>query len=42
MFENLPKEWIDAYKAGIWTEFMEQRTHGHTAGGKKIFLKKAF
>jgi len=39
MFENLPKEWIDAYEAGIWTEFMEQRAPGHTAGGEKIFKK---
>lgn len=37
IFENLPKEWIDAYEAGIWTEFMEQRAPGHTAGGERIF-----
>ncbi|MEM3714561.1 MAG: glycyl radical protein [Nitrososphaeria archaeon] len=39
MFENLSKEWIDAYNAGIWTEFMEQRAPGHTAGGERIFTK---
>jgi len=37
IFESLPKEWIDAYEAGIWTEFMEQRAPGHTAGGERIF-----
>lgn len=37
IFENLPKEWIEAYNAGIWTEFMEQRAPGHTAGGERIF-----
>ncbi len=39
IFENLPKEWIEAYEAGIWTEFMEQRAPGHTAGGERIFKK---
>ena len=34
IFESLPEEWIDAYEAGIWTEFMEQRAPGHSAGGK--------
>ena len=37
IFETLPQEWIDAYEAGIWTEFMEQRCPGHTAGGGRIF-----
>jgi len=37
IFENLPQEWIEAYEAGIWTEFMEQRAPGHTAGGEGIF-----
>ena len=37
MFENLSSEWIDAYNAGIWTEFMEQRAPGHTAGGERIY-----
>lgn len=39
LFENLPKEWTDAYEAGVWTEFMEQRSPGHTAGGERIFNK---
>lgn len=37
IFRNLPKEWIAAYEAGVWTEFMEQRAPGHTAGGERIF-----
>jgi formate C-acetyltransferase len=37
IFSNLPKEWKDAYEAGVWTEFMEQRAPGHTAGGERIF-----
>jgi pyruvate formate-lyase/glycerol dehydratase family glycyl radical enzyme len=37
IFESLPREWMDAYEAGIWTEFMEQRAPGHTAGGERIF-----
>ncbi|MEM2910133.1 MAG: glycyl radical protein [Nitrososphaerota archaeon] len=37
IFNHLPKEWKDAYEAGIWTEFMEQRAPGHTAGGDRIF-----
>ncbi|MGB9840242.1 trans-4-hydroxy-L-proline dehydratase [Thermovenabulum sp.] len=39
IFENLPEEWIEAYNAGLWTEFMEQRAPGHTAGGDRIFKK---
>lgn len=39
IFENLPQEWIEAYNAGLWTEFMEQRAPGHTAGGDRIFKK---
>mgnify|MGYP000852019220 FL=1 len=32
-------EWKDAYEAGIFTEFMEQRTPGHTVLGDKIYTK---
>ncbi len=39
IFKNLPSEWIDCYEAGIWTEFMEQRSPGHTAGGERVFKK---
>jgi len=30
-------EWLEAYKAGIFTEFQEQRAPGHTVLGYKIF-----
>ena len=31
--------WLDAYEAGIFTEFQEQRAPGHTVLGDKIFKK---
>jgi len=39
LFQRMPKEWLQCYEAGIWTEFMEQRAPGHTAGGERIFHK---
>ncbi|MDO5725100.1 MAG: glycyl radical protein [Tissierellia bacterium] len=39
MFQELDKEWQDAYAAGIFTEFMEQRGPGHTVGDKKLYQK---
>lgn len=39
MFEALPKEWLNAYKAGVFTEFMEQRPPGHTVLDDKIYNK---
>jgi formate C-acetyltransferase len=30
-------EWLDAYGAGIFTEFQEQRAPGHTVAGDKIY-----
>jgi len=39
MFEELPREWKDAYEAGIFTEFMEQRAPGHTVLDGKIYAK---
>lgn len=32
-------EWHNAYEAGIFTEFMEQRAPGHTVAGYKVFRK---
>jgi len=32
-------EWIDAYNAGVFTEFQEQRAPGHTVCGSKIYRK---
>lgn len=37
IFESLTPEWKDAYAAGIFTEFQEQRAPGHTVLGKKMF-----
>ncbi len=37
LFATLPQEWKDAYAAGIFTEFQEQRAPGHTALGIKMF-----
>ncbi len=39
IFANVDNEWKDAYEAGVFTEFMEQRAPGHTVAGKKIFSK---
>jgi len=39
IFKNLDKEWHDAYAAGVFTEFQEQRAPGHTVLGKKMFRK---
>jgi len=39
IFQEMSEEWKDAYNAGIFTEFMEQRVPGHTAGGERIFKK---
>ncbi|MFR3330422.1 MAG: trans-4-hydroxy-L-proline dehydratase [Odoribacter splanchnicus] len=37
IFQSLPQEWKDAYAAGLFTEFQEQRAPGHTALGIKMF-----
>ena len=39
IFDLLPEEWHQAFSAGIFTEFMEQRAPGHTVGDGKIFAK---
>ena len=39
MFQQLPEEWKNAYEAGIFTEFMEQRAPGHTVADDKIYRK---
>jgi len=39
IFEEMSQEWKDAYQAGIYTEFMEQRAPGHTALGDVIYRK---
>ncbi|MFZ1613426.1 MAG: pyruvate formate lyase family protein, partial [Holophaga sp.] len=39
IFEALPTEWHQAYGAGIFTEFMEQRAPGHTVLDDKIYTR---
>ncbi|MGZ5469134.1 MAG: trans-4-hydroxy-L-proline dehydratase, partial [Candidatus Aminicenantales bacterium] len=39
IFSEMTKEWIDAYEAGVFTEFMEQRAPGHTVLDDKIYKK---
>jgi len=39
IFAEVSQEWIDAYEAGIYTEFMEQRAPGHTVLDDKIYKK---
>ncbi|MFX0074759.1 MAG: trans-4-hydroxy-L-proline dehydratase [Candidatus Hermodarchaeota archaeon] len=38
IFSQVDQEWINAYTAGIFTEFMEQRAPGHTVAGKNIWM----
>ena len=37
IFSHVPKEWEEAYHAGVFTEFMEQRAAGHTAMDGKLY-----
>ena len=37
IFGHVPDEWLAAYQAGLFTEFMEQRAAGHTALDGKIY-----
>jgi formate C-acetyltransferase len=39
MFASLPEDWHEAFSAGIFTEFMEQRAPGHTVADGKIYDK---
>ena len=39
IMKSMSQEWHDAYDAGIFTEFMEQRAPGHTVAGNKIYRK---
>ena len=39
IFREVTEEWKEAYEAGIFTEFMEQRSPGHTVLGDKIYKK---
>jgi formate C-acetyltransferase len=39
VFDQVPEEWSAAYKAGLFTEFMEQRAPGHTTLDNIIYKK---
>jgi len=39
IFSAVDENWKRAYKAGIFTEFQEQRAPGHTVAGGKIYKK---
>jgi formate C-acetyltransferase len=39
IMRSMAPEWIEAYNAGIFTEFQEQRAPGHTVCGNKIYHK---
>jgi pyruvate formate-lyase/glycerol dehydratase family glycyl radical enzyme len=39
IFREMTEEWVTAYEAGIFTEFMEQRSPGHTVLDDKIYDK---
>ncbi len=39
IFREMEPAWVDAYEAGLFTEFMEQRAPGHTVLGDVIYRK---
>lgn len=39
ILESMTEEWKEAYAAGVFTEFMEQRGPGHTVGSVKLYEK---
>ncbi len=39
LFQQMTPEWKEAYQAGIFTEFMEQRSPGHTVLDDKIYRR---
>ena len=39
ILEEMTPEWKDAYEAGVFTEFMEQRAPGHTVLDDKIYTR---
>jgi formate C-acetyltransferase len=39
LFREMTDEWTAAYEAGVFTEFMEQRSPGHTVLDDKIYHK---
>jgi formate C-acetyltransferase len=39
IFAAMSEQWIEAYEAGLFTEFMEQRAPGHTVLDDKIYRR---
>ena len=39
IFNHVSREWEEAYHAGVFTEFMEQRAAGHTAMDGKMYYR---
>jgi len=39
LFRQMAPEWKEAYQAGVFTEFMEQRSPGHTVLDDKIYRR---
>ncbi len=39
IFKEVDKKWVNAFQAGVFTEFMEQRAPGHTVLDGKIYKK---
>ena len=39
VMDSMTAAWHNAYEAGVFTEFMEQRAPGHTVAGYKVFQK---
>jgi formate C-acetyltransferase len=39
IFRAMDQAWLNAYEAGMFTEFMEQRSPGHTVLDNKIYRK---
>lgn len=39
IFSEMSDEWLEAYRAGMFTEFMEQRAPGHTVLGDTIYSR---
>jgi formate C-acetyltransferase len=39
IFDHVPAEWLSAYEAGLFTEFMEQRAAGHTALDGQVYRR---
>jgi formate C-acetyltransferase len=42
IMRTMTPEWIDAYRAGLFTEFQEQRAPGHTVGETRSIKKECW